>query len=313
MEDRAHAFAAGLFVLLLGLGAGLAVWWFGADREQVARYELVSQGNISGLNEQALVRYRGIRAGKVEAINIDPDNPRNILVRIRLRRDLPVTRGTRASLGYLGVTGIAHVQLTDKGEDPTPLPPGPGGLPRLPLQSGLVDQLSDVGLETLRKVQGVVDRLATVVNDTNLARISRSLERLEAASEGIDRTFKDAPKALADIRAVLSQENLAHLNRTLDQLDAASQEVAPAVRELKNLAVRLNGISERVDRLAAGTDSSGPLPRLDSLLRELTETSRRMSGLLEELEGSPQVLLFGRGAPAPGPGEAGFKPPTRRE
>lgn len=313
MENRAHALAAGLFVLALGLAGGLALWWFGSEREQVARYLLVSQGNISGLNEQAQVRYRGIRGGKVEAIEIDPADPRNILVRISLRSDLPVTRGTRASLSYQGVTGIAYVQLSDKGEDPTPLPPGPGGLPRLPLQSGLIDQLGDVGVDTMRKVQEVVDRLGNVLNDDNLARLSRSLASLEAASEGVDRTFKDAPKVLADVRAAFSAENLAHLNRTLAQIAEASSEVPPVLRELKSLAVRLNGLSERVDGLVASADSGGTVPRLDGLLKELTETSRRMSHLLEEVDASPQMLIFGRGQPAPGPGETGFRAPARKE
>jgi phospholipid/cholesterol/gamma-HCH transport system substrate-binding protein len=50
----------------------------------------------------------------------------------------------------------------------------------------------------------------------------------------------------------------------------------------------------------------GAGPRLETLLAELTTTSRRMTELLEALEASPQILLFGRGAPPPGPGEAGY-------
>jgi phospholipid/cholesterol/gamma-HCH transport system substrate-binding protein len=314
MENRAHAFTAGLFVLLLGLAAVLALWWFGNDQDLVTRYMLVSEGNITGLNEQAQVRYRGIRAGKVEAIDIDPNDPRQILVRISMRRNFPVTRGTRASLGYLGVTGIAYVQLSDKGEDPAPLPPGPDGLPRLSLQSGgLVDQLSDVGMETMRKIQGVADRVGKVLDDTNLARLSHTLERLESASESVDRTLRDAPQTLASLRAALSPDNLAHISQTLSQLDAASQEVAPTVRELRNLAVKLTVISERLDHLTASADPAGTLARVDGLLQELTETSRRMSRLLEDVEASPQMLVFGRGHSTPGPGEAGFKAPARKE
>lgn len=313
MENRAHALAAGLFIVLLGLAAALALWWFGSDQDRATRYLLVSEGNITGLNEQAQVRYRGIRAGKVEAIDIDPTNPRHIRVRITLRRDFPVTKGTRATLGYLGVTGIAYVQLTDKGEDPAPLPPGPDGLPQLTLQSPIMDQLTDIGLDTLRKIQTVVDRAGNLVTDANLARLTHILERLESASEGMDRTLKEAVQTLAALRATLSPANLAHINHALGQLDTASQEVAPTIRELRNLAIKLNTIGERVDRLTASADGGGTLARVDGLLQELTETSRRMSRLLEELEASPQMLVFGRNAASPGPGEAGFQPPARKE
>ena len=313
MENRAHALAAGLFIVLLGLASALALWWFGSDQDRAARYLLVSEGNITGLNEQAQVRYRGIRAGKVEAIDIDPANPRHIRVRITLRPDFPVTKGTRASLGYLGVTGIAYVQLTDKGEDPAPLPPGPDGLPQLTLQSPAMDQLTDVGLDTLRKIQAVVDRAGNLVTDANLARLTHILERLESASDGMDRTLKEAVQTLAALRTTLSPENLAHINHALGQLDTASQEVGPTIRELRNLAIKLNTIGERVDRLTASADGGGTLARVDGLLQELTETSRRMSRLLEELEASPQMLVFGRNAASPGPGEAGFKAPGRKE
>ena len=40
------------------------------------------QGSVSGLNTQAQVRFRGIRAGKVQDIELDPKDPRNILITI---------------------------------------------------------------------------------------------------------------------------------------------------------------------------------------------------------------------------------------
>lgn len=308
MENRAHALAAGLFVIFLSLAGGLALWWLSNERQETRRYELVTEGSLTGLNEQAQVRYRGIRAGKVEAIGIDPADPRHLVVRISLRKDLPVTRGTRASLAYQGLTGIAFVQLTDRGEDPAPLAPGPSGLPRLSLQPGLMEQFGDSGMEALRKLQNVAEQLGKVLNEGNVARITRTLEQLEGAAEGVRRTAEEAPRVLASARAALSPENMAHLTRALAQLDAASQEVAPAVRELRNLAVRLQTTSERVDRLAASAAhnvTQGTLPRVDALLNELTETSRRMNHLLEEIEASPQMLILGRGGVAPGPGEAG--------
>ena len=45
---------------------------------------LVSHANI-GLTFWPRCAFRGIQAGKVESIRIDPDNPREILVQIGLR------------------------------------------------------------------------------------------------------------------------------------------------------------------------------------------------------------------------------------
>ena len=133
MENRAHALAAGLFAIALGAATLLAVWWFSSQHQDVDTYHLVADGNVSGLSPQAQVRYRGMRAGRVTNIRLNPENPREILVDIEVESDIPVTRGTHASLGSQGVTGMSYVQLDDQGHDTTPLEPGE----RIALNPGL--------------------------------------------------------------------------------------------------------------------------------------------------------------------------------
>ena len=78
MENRAHALAAGIFTILLGIAAAIAIWWLGQTDESTTRYVLETRRNVTGLNVQAQVRYRGIRAGKVQAIEPDDGDPRLI-------------------------------------------------------------------------------------------------------------------------------------------------------------------------------------------------------------------------------------------
>jgi phospholipid/cholesterol/gamma-HCH transport system substrate-binding protein len=71
MENRAHALAAGIFTILLGIAAAIAIWWLGQSDDATTSYLLETRRNVTGLNVQAQVRYRGIRAGKVESIEPD--------------------------------------------------------------------------------------------------------------------------------------------------------------------------------------------------------------------------------------------------
>ena len=122
MENRAHALIAGLFVLLLGLGILLAGWWFIGKQEATRELVLITRNSVTGLNPQAQVRYRGIRVGKVLDIGLDPQDTRNILVRISVAASLPLTTGVTAQLNYQGVTGLAYVQLEDSGKSIVSLP-----------------------------------------------------------------------------------------------------------------------------------------------------------------------------------------------
>ncbi|MCK6387018.1 MlaD family protein [Zoogloea sp.] len=309
MESRSHAIAAGLFAIVLSAGVVLALWWFSDKREATRELVLVTSSSVNGLNPQATVRYRGIVAGKVAGIGLDPGNPRDVLVTVRIRADLPVTQGTRARLATQGVTGLAFIALDDSGEDAAPLAGDP---PRIRLAPGLIDEVSAASLQTLTRVRELAERLAGLANPDNLARIERTLAHLERSSQGLERTLQEAPQTLAAVRQVFSKDNLARISRSLDNLERLSGEAVPLAREGRTLLTRLQTVSERIDSLAGATGegvATSTLPRLNGLLQELTITSRQLSDLLDEIDNSPQLLLLGRGKPVPGPGEAGFRQP----
>ena len=135
MENKSHAFAAGIFVLVVtALVIGLAVW-LTRDSGSYQTYELSSRDGVSGLQPQAAVRYKGVSVGKVTHIGFDSQTNGNVLIRIAVSVNAPITPTTFAVLGYQGVTGLAYVLLDDSGESYPPLPPGPSGLPRLPLRN----------------------------------------------------------------------------------------------------------------------------------------------------------------------------------
>jgi phospholipid/cholesterol/gamma-HCH transport system substrate-binding protein len=95
--------------------------------------------------------------------------------------------------------------------------------------------------------------------------------------------------------------------------------VTSAAAEFKRSALRLNEPGGTLDQIGRGTDalaaasasvSTGLLPRLSRSSDEATRTARQLGRLADNLAERPQSLLLGNGAAAPGPGEAGFVPPT---
>jgi phospholipid/cholesterol/gamma-HCH transport system substrate-binding protein len=302
MESRAHALAAGIFTLVLGLACAFAVFWLSGQREATSEYVLVTQGSVSGLNTQAQVRFRGIRAGKVQDIELDPKDPRNILITINVNADLPVTKGTTARLNYQGVTGLASVLLEDKGDNPEPLVGSDDGPPRIALQPNFMDSLGENASALMAQMRQVADRTNALLSEQNVKRISQTLANVETASAGLSGSMKDLPQVMASLKQALNEENMKKLSMTLANMEKASGEAAP-------LLASLQGVSKRLDALLAesgGEITQTTLPRLNVLLQELSVNSRQMSRLLDQIEESPNMLIFGREARRPGPGEAGF-------
>ncbi|HTZ00469.1 MAG TPA: MlaD family protein, partial [Rhodocyclaceae bacterium] len=185
MENRAHALAAGLFTLLLAAASAMALWWLGQTKEDASLYLLETRRNVTGLNVEAQVRYRGIRAGKVEDIFVDPKDPRVILIGISVDNRFHLTRGTVAQLGFQGITGLAFVQLEDDGRQPEPLVASGGDPPRLVMKPTALDTLGDKAEDIVGQVAQVTERLARLLDEKNVGNLSRTIENTAVASEGL--------------------------------------------------------------------------------------------------------------------------------
>lgn len=316
MENRAHALLAGLFTVAFLIAAALALWWFSGTREPTHRYLLETRGNLTGLNVEAQVRYRGIRAGKVRSIRPDPQDPATLLVEIVLGRQYPVTDRTVARLNFQGVTGLAYVML-EEGREGQGVPLDPSGPvpPRIRIQPGMIEQLGGKAGDIAAQVAELSARLNRLFDERNLQNVNRTLDNLATASESL----KELPRVMAAVRGLLSDENLGRLQRLLAHLEKTAGEAAPLTAEARGLMTTLNGLAQRFDglaRTAQGTAArldAETLPRAEALLQEAAAATRRLDRLLDTLNDTPQAVLFGAAPARPGPGEAGFAAPPAKE
>lgn len=306
MENKSHAFMAGLFAILLGLATVLALYWFGGKKEETREYVVVTRQNVNGLNPQAQVRYRGIRVGKVGDIRLDPQDVRNILITIHVDRTVPVTRGTVAKLAYQGVTGLSHIQLEETGKDPTPLSEGPGGEPpRIAMVPSLLQELGESGTELLQEAKELMASAKALLDERNQRKFAAILDNLESTSGELKPTLENFNTTLVQVRALLNDDNIRKLSR-------AAGEAGPLLAETRTLIGKLQTAADKLDA-AIGEPSTGGaaalMPRLNELTAEISSTSRQLNRVLKMIEDSPQSLIFGRPSAPPGPGEAGFAPP----
>lgn len=323
MENRAHALVAGFFVLLLSAVAAAGVWWFGERDVPMADYVVVSRGNVTGLNPQAAVRYRGILVGKVRTIRLSPADPTEILIAIRVQQSVRITTATRARLAYQGVTGIAHILLEDDGSSRQLLVAASGDLPRITMDSSLLDRLGDAGGNLIAQSGELLVRLQGVVNDENQAQVRQILVNLERASarlaevgEGLAPAVAATMAVMGRTEALLSPDNVARVERSLDGVERAVGSADQLFVRWQKLADDYAALGRRVDALAASVAGKqglgGAAARVERLAGELERSNRQLARVLQAIEESPNSLLVGAPVVVPGPGEAGFRPPAAR-
>jgi phospholipid/cholesterol/gamma-HCH transport system substrate-binding protein len=314
MENKAHALAAGIFVAALAIMLLLLAAWLTRESGPRDRFIISTRLSVSGLQPQAPVRLRGVDVGKVAQIGFDPRHEGNVLLKLDVDQDLPITKDTFATLSYQGVTGLAFIQLSDHGKPAPRLVPNDDNPPEIPLEPGLLAKLESKGDVILERVEEVSGRINRLLNDENQKRISSALASLDDAAG----SAKQLAKRLDDTASK-------HLDPALDQATVAlksvtrtSEQVSRTAADFSQTAKRLNAPDGPMDRLAEGTQAlshaaenfnMATLPRVNRVTEDASRAIRQFGRTVGNLQENPQALIFGSGHAQPGPGEPGFQPP----
>jgi phospholipid/cholesterol/gamma-HCH transport system substrate-binding protein len=306
MENKAHALAAGAFVLLVAaLLVALAVW-LTREAGEIRVYEVATRDPITGLQSQASVRFRGVKVGKVAGIGFDPRSPGTVLLNLELAADAPITRSTYATLGYQGLTGIAYVQLDDSGESAEAPVAAAGPVPRIPMRPSLMDQWSRQGERLLGQLEETTRRVNQLLGPENQQALRKSLDNLSAAAAAV-------PPAMQEARVSFQA-----MRESASSVGASADRVRDTAEHYKKLAQRLQEPGGTLDQLQQGVQAlagtgqavqQASLPRLNRTLDETSRSARRIGRTAAQLDDNPQALIYGPALLLPGPGEPGFAIP----
>jgi len=305
MESQSHPFVAGLFVILLATSAtAIAVWLSRPESGPRLPIDLITTHSVAGLKVDAAVRLRGVDVGRVVSIAFDPQTLGQIRVRIAVDAAAPVTSATYATLSYQGIDGVALIQLDDdRGKSTQRLRLSASKVPQMELRAGLLERAESDVRDVLLKVASVAERLEGLLSQQNTQRLMALVSSLQRASDQygtLARTLRPSAQALPGLlkdakgtvaTAQLAAARFAHLADEVDGKLAVLDETARAATQIGSAA----------DALHRDT-----LPRVNSLVDEVSVDARELERTLHEVNERPQSLLFGLATRPPGPGEPGF-------
>ncbi|GAB3407877.1 MlaD family protein [Massilia agilis] len=308
MENRSHALMTGIFTIALLIAAVLAGIWLNRDRSETVPYEIVTTQSIPGLNPQAVVRYRGLEVGRVNDIMFDPRVTGQILIKLSVDNDTPVTTTTFASLGYQGVTGLAFLQLDDDRTGSPILQSDPKRVARIPMRPGLLDQIEKRGLAILDKTEKItesLDRLMSPQNQQTIIGAFDSIGKTAAAYGELPKRLEPTLDKLPALATKLDQ-TAASVNALAHNYDSLATRLQAKDGPLE----RLNGAIGSLQGAASGLEMQ-TLPHLTEMTDEAKASLRAVKRTANSLSDRPQSILFGGPSPQPGPGEPGFVAPTK--
>ncbi len=307
MENKAHAMVAGIFVLVVTALLGVLAIWLMRDNTERHLYEMSTSETISGLQPQAAVRFRGVPIGKVEAIGFDTKVKGNVLIRVSIDANAPVSKSAYATVASQGVTGLGFIQLDDNDGATELLTPNDDDPPRIPLRQGGIDKLLSKSESILNEVEKAGKGLNKVLSDENQQAAQTAVQQLSEAAASINRLSKSLEPTAASLPK-MTQDLTRDARATLQSVKTVTDEVGATAKRLNEKGGPLDKLGEGGEALAAGvqTFSTSTLPKLGDVADETARTMRQLRRTVNAVDDNPQALIFGNGAPVPGPGEPGF-------
>lgn len=300
MENRAHAIAAVVFLIVFSVGAVLVYYWLAHRPGEPLPYEIVTSESVGGLSPQSEVRFKGLVVGHVDSIGFDPDDRARVILRIQLQRDTYVTHATYAEVAMQGLTGGSVLELKLGPGSRAPLATSAAHPALIPMRPGMLDSLLASAPEVVRQLKGVLAEARQVLDQNNREHIAASLQQLDQATRELAAVEQQLPGLLQGMQRSVDESHalLANADQLVRDAETPVRNAAALEASIQALSRSSWQLSERLNRQT--------LPDVDTLSQSLQQTSRQLDALLRELKARPQSLIFGAPKPPPGPGEPGF-------
>jgi phospholipid/cholesterol/gamma-HCH transport system substrate-binding protein len=307
MNSKSEQALVGLFVLVaaaLLIGTILAVsGTFSAGGVRYHTYFKSAGGLVNG----AVVRYAGMKAGKVDAVHVDPKDSTRIEIDLRVDPNTPVKTDSIAKISTLGALSDNYLEI-GTGTKGSPLaPPGSElksvetiGIGDLGDMIGALEPVANQVMlnlnQRLTELQVTIARVNDVLNDNNRENLSKTLGNLNVmladSRPKVSASLVNIQAASAKLVPLLDnlKVTMNEANTTLSHVDSLvvenRQDIRTIVIELKGTLLTASALMEQLKNT---TDNN--TDNIDQIITNLRQTTENMRELTESLKANPSELI----------------------
>ena len=316
MENRLSYILVGAFVFVLLIGGIFSILWLGnySDKGTYKFYKVATKESVSGLNEKAPVKLRGVQIGEVRSITINPKNAEEVLVTIRVQEDSPIKEDTYAVIEAQGITGLSFIQLqggtnnakdlktSGKTEEYGIIYSRPSTFSRL---DKTITSLSS-------KAEMIFERAETVMSEKNVKNLELIIENSAKIAESTSKTMANIEAHNKEITQLLQEaaaaaKGIKEMSYSFSSaIDTTGVGTMNKVKEAAtSVTTVMGGLNQKLEKGSFDVDivvKENIMP-LQKSLQELQVLLNETKDLVSNLKDSPSDLLFKEETIKPAPNE----------
>ncbi len=293
METRANYAIIGAFTLAVIFAAFGFVFWFSGPSKTAARkgFDVIFTGSVAGLTKGGAVTFNGLRVGDVTHLNLDPDNPSQVISHIEIDKRMPVKKDTRARLEFSGLTGVASLALSG----------GSAASPQLEAAENQSYPIIHADPSQFQNLLESAQRIGEKLGDLS----DKANKLIDENREGINRTVTNIQSMTGSLADKYDGVGplLLSLNHAASKLDNVLASVGPdagktitdigdAARSVRKLADDVDGRMKEILANVSRFSGSG-LRQYEALAVDGRRTLDDISRAVRSLEKNPSQIIFG--------------------
>jgi phospholipid/cholesterol/gamma-HCH transport system substrate-binding protein len=249
----------------------------------------------------SVVKYNGVEIGKVKNVELDSNNPRNVIVSLNILSTVSINTDTYAILKAQGITGMSYIDLrlpktsvskTNLVVNNTP------PYPQIASQPSLLYDLTEQAQSFTSNVQDISSQLRILLADDNLDHLSNTFNNLDKISTSIAKNTGKIDQGLSDLVAVLEniKQNSVKLNQTFENISDLTKSLAITSNNTNKLILGLqDNTMQNVNTVL--------LPNLNQTITNINQVTQELQQFLIILNQNPSVVVRGKAPGVKGPGE----------
>ncbi len=302
MENQAKYFTVGFFVIAVTIGILMTAIWLGKINisQDTRGYAIDFRTSVSGIDKGTKVSYHGVQVGKVEKLEIKPDDPETVRVIISIKKDLVIKKDVRAIVEIKGFAGSKFIQLEGGTRESPALVAEKGeAYPLISADLSSIEESISSIPKLIGKITGVVDQVrgfTSIENQKNFSAIIANFEKvstmLAKRTEDVDRTIKNITAFSDDMSGIGSDAK--KLVQTITKgADLFVGDATKAFTTIDDAAKEFHSLIKE-NRVPIKDFTTSGLHEVTRLMNDFRDLTLSFNRVLTRLESNPVGFLFGK-------------------
>ncbi len=319
MNNKVNYTAVGLMVILgMALMMAFTYWMLKPSKAaEVQIYSILFDESVLGLNEDAVVKYRGITVGKVTTLRINPKNSEQVEVLVQILKSTPVKETTVAKLTAQGITGLSYINLNLGSNGASPLVAKDGNeYPVIKTEVSFFERIDKSIDSVSAKLSKTLTGTSKLLNDENQKQMALTLKSTAAFMQNMEKLVDD--NFINNTQASMQQLNSAtkkldemmpKIDRFIDSSMKWEDKIALSFASIMKSYTGIKGSMSEIERAVASGEfnfkdiASDVVPTLNNSLVEMQYMMIKIGSALNKYERSPNDIIFKQEEIKKGPGE----------